>query len=136
MRWNCREKGKCYNETLRPRIEEFAGCFPGKISFSDVDGIVEIGGHFLLLEWKSDGGELRGGQRIMYQNMTAISPRFHVIVVHGHPREMLIESVQVFRGGEAGSVEPCDFSGLFERIEAWAKKAAQRRTRPSARAAA
>ena len=49
MRWNCREKG-CYNETLRPRIEEFAGCFPGIISLSDIDAIVEIGSHFLILE--------------------------------------------------------------------------------------
>lgn len=133
MRWNCREKGKCYNETLRPRIEEFAGCFPGRVSFSDVDGIVELGGYFLLLEWKSDGGTVQGGQRIMYQNMTAESHRFTVIVVNGHPREMTVNSIQVFRRGKAAAVEPCDFEALHARVKAWADEASSRKTRPSNR---
>ncbi len=136
LRWNCKEQGKCYNETLRPKIEEFAGCFPGKVSFSDVDGIVELGGYFLLLEWKSQGGSVQGGQRIMYQNMTALSPKFTVIVVNGHPREMTVQSVQVFRRGQASPIESCTFEQLHERIEAWADEARKRRVRPSKRGAA
>lgn len=136
MRWNCREKGKCYNETLRPRIEEFAGCFPGRISFSDVDGIVEIGGYFLLLEWKSAGGSVQGGQAIMYRNMTALSRKFTVIVVCGHPREMTVETVQIFTGGEAGPVEKLDFGQLCARIQNWADRAKASRIRPSKRESA
>ena len=52
LRWDCGKSG-CFNKILRPRIEEFAGCFPGRISLSDIDGIVEVGGFFLLLEWKA-----------------------------------------------------------------------------------
>ena len=135
IRWDCASDG-CYNKTLRPRIEEFAGCFPGKISMSDVDGVVEIGGRFLFLEWKSKGGAVQGGQRIMFERLTALSPRVTVIVVAGHPREMLVEWVQVFEQGRSREPEPCDFAGLHRRIEAWAQRANLARTRPSQRGAA
>jgi len=130
MRWNCKAQGKCYNLTLRPRIEEFAGCFPGRIGMSDVDGIVEIGGHFLLLEWKAAGGAVTGGQRIMFERLTALSPRITVVVVSGEPREPTVESIQVFRRGVGSLPEPCTFSQLQARIKAWADQAAKRRVRP------
>lgn len=135
IRWDCASNG-CYNKTLRPRIEEFAGCFPGKISMSDVDGVVEIGGRFLFLEWKSKGGAVQGGQRIMFERLTALSPRVTVIVVAGHPREMLVEWVQVFEQGRSREPEACDFEGLHRRIKAWAERANLARIRPSQRSAA
>lgn len=135
IRWDCNASG-CYNRTLRPRIEEFAGCFPGKISMSDVDGVVEIGGRFLFLEWKAKGGAVQGGQRIMFERLTALSPRVTVIVVSGHPREMMVEQVQVFERGQSREPEQCDFDGLHQRITAWASRANLARTRPSARGAA
>lgn len=51
MQWNCERQG-CFNVKKRPKIEMFADCLPRKISFSDIDGIVEINGNLLLLEWK------------------------------------------------------------------------------------
>ena len=135
LRWDC-DKSGCYNATLRPRIEEFAGCFPGRIGMSDVDGVVEIGGRFLFLEWKAAGGSLGTGQRIMFEQLTALSPRMTVIVVSGHPREMTIETVQVFHGGKGAAPEPSDLEGLKARIAAWAGRANLARTRPSKRGAA
>lgn len=138
LRWNC-EKSGCYNETLRPRIEEFAECFPRRIGMSDVDGIVEIGGRFLLLEWKAPGGHVTTGQRIMFERMTAESTdplKFTVIVVCGHPRTLEVESVQVFSHGRAGPVEPVELDGLKARISAWAARAENAKTRPSRRSAA
>lgn len=135
MRWDCAKSG-CYNATLRPRIEEFADCFPGRISMSDVDGVVEIGGRFLFLEWKAAGGSVQTGQRIMFEQLTGLSPKMTVIVVSGHPREMAIETVQVFHGGKAGPAEACDMAGLKARIAAWAQRASMARVRPSKRAAA
>lgn len=138
LRWNC-EKSGCYNQTLRPRIEEFAECFPRRIGMSDVDGIVEIAGRFLLLEWKSAGGAVTTGQRIMFERMTSgnMDPhKFTVIVVSGHPREMQVESVQVFSAGKAGPVEACDLSNLKERIRAWVARAERAKVRPSRRDAA
>jgi hypothetical protein len=48
MRWNC-EKDGCFNVKCRPKIEQFADCFPGRIAVSDIDGIVEINGRLGLL---------------------------------------------------------------------------------------
>ena len=60
MRWDCDTDG-CFNVKRRPKIEMFADCFPRRINFGDVDGLVEIGGRFCLLEWKGQGGALRRG---------------------------------------------------------------------------
>jgi hypothetical protein len=133
LRWNCESSG-CYNTKLRPRIEEFAGCFPGRNAMSDVDGIVEIAGRFLLLEWKARGGSVQIGQRIMFERLTGLSPKITVIVVSGHPREMRIESVQVFHGGKSQPPEVTDFDGLKARVSAWANRASLARVRPSQRA--
>jgi hypothetical protein len=43
LRLDCAAQG-CFNLKRRSNIELFADCFPGRISFGDVDGIVEIGG--------------------------------------------------------------------------------------------
>jgi len=53
MRWDCEKQG-CFNLKKRPKIELFADCFPGAISFGDVDGRVEYKGRFLELEWKPE----------------------------------------------------------------------------------
>lgn len=41
---DCARHG-CFSLKRRPKIELFADCFPGRISFGAVDGIVEIGGN-------------------------------------------------------------------------------------------
>lgn len=44
------------------------GCFGGKISPSDTDGMVERGGHFLYIEAKGSGVGMTRGQEIAIQN--------------------------------------------------------------------
>lgn len=134
LRWNCSDKG-CFRQ-ICPRLGAFDECFPGRIGMSDVDGIVEIAGRFLLLEWKAQGGSVQTGQRIMFERLTALSHKMTVIVVAGHPREMLIESVQVFHGGKAQAAETTDFEGLKARVKSWADRAQMARIRPSKRVAA
>lgn len=126
LRWDCVKSG-CYNKILRPRIEEFADCFPGRIAMSDVDGVVEIAGHFLFLEWKASGGSVSTGQRIMFEHLTKLSHKITVLVVKGHPREMTIEAVQIFHNGRAGAFEICDFDALKTRIRAWTDRASKSR---------
>ena len=137
LRWNCDDKG-CFRQ-ICPKLGAFDNCFPGKIGMSDVDGIVEIAGRFLFLEWKAQGGGVTTGQRIMFEQLTSLSPdpmKVTVIVVGGQPRDMLIETVQVFHSGAGQPVEPCDFDGLKARIKSWADRAQLCRTRPSKRTAA
>ncbi len=127
LRWNCEDKG-CFRQ-LCPMLGAFDSCFPGRIGMSDIDGVVEIAGRFLFLEWKAEGGAVSTGQRIMFERLTALSPRVTVIVVCGHPRDLVIASVQVFHGGKACPAEPCDFNGLKARVAAWAGRALNTRER-------
>ncbi|MDB6151496.1 MAG: hypothetical protein JWQ44_2944 [Chthoniobacter sp.] len=121
LRWNCTDKG-CFRN-LCPRLGVFDTCFPRRIGMSDIDGVVEINGRFLFLEWKSEGGFLGTGQRIMFERMTALSPRMTAIVVCGEPVSMAVRSIQVFRNGKGGAVEPASLAELQRRITAWAAKA-------------
>ena len=88
MRWNCDKRG-CFNVKRRPKIEMFHDCFPGKISFGDVDAIVEINGKGLMLEWKSDTTDLPMGQQIMYRRLTK-TEQLTVIILCGNAETMEI----------------------------------------------
>ena len=137
LRWNCDTKG-CFRQ-LCPKLGAFDDCFPKGLGMSDVDGVIELGGRFLFLEWKAQGGAVSTGQRIMFQQLTSLSADPHkvtVIVVCGHPREMTIETVQVFQAGKSSAPEPTDFEGLKSRISVWARRAEMHRVRPSQRSTA
>jgi hypothetical protein len=47
--WDC-EKKECFNLKRRPKLEIFAACFHGFAAMMDIDGTIEINGHFLFLE--------------------------------------------------------------------------------------
>lgn len=134
LRWNCTDKG-CFR-ILCPKLGAFDDCFPPRIGMSDVDGVVELGGRFLFLEWKAAGGTVQTGQRIMFEQITALSPRVTVIVVSGDPQAMTVWSVQVFHGGKASPADRTDIDGLKARIKAWSDRAQTARVRPSRRVAA
>jgi plastocyanin len=70
MRWDCKQRGQCFNKKKRPKIEAFNDCFPGKIGFGDIDAAVEIEGNELRLEFKPEPVTLDAGQRIAFQRMT------------------------------------------------------------------
>lgn len=86
LRWDCEKQG-CFNELRRPKIEIFADCFPGKINFGDVDGLVEINKKGLFLEWKSEKRNLPTGQRIAHKNLTH-GEKLTTICVVGNPETM------------------------------------------------
>lgn len=37
MRWDCKGGENCYNLKMRPKVEVFAECFPGKVGMTDVE---------------------------------------------------------------------------------------------------
>jgi hypothetical protein len=122
MRWNCEKRG-CYNIKHRPKIEVFHDIWPGKISMSDVDAIVEVSGNFLLLEWKSVAKELPTGQRIMYERMTQ-GARFTVLVVTGDAETMCVSSVSLFYNATRYPKPPrqhwgTDMDGLRKIMSRW-----------------
>lgn len=63
--YECEKKGCYYLHRSDPCM--FDGCFPMDVSMGDVDGLVELGGQFLLTEYKRPGIILKDGQRRMHQ---------------------------------------------------------------------
>ena len=88
MRWCCKKDG-CFNDLRRPKIEVFAVCFPGRINFGDMDGLVEINGYFGMLEWKGKGGVIKLGQRITFERFTRHLGNT-VFVVEGDAKTMKV----------------------------------------------
>ena len=68
-------------------------CFPYGMRISDVDGIFERYGYFLVLETKHPKAEIPGGQRFMHEQLVRTG-LFTVIYIWGE-NEQSIESIEV-----------------------------------------
>jgi hypothetical protein len=119
MRWDCETQG-CFNVKCRPKIEQFCDCFPGKISFGDVDAIVEINGQTLMLEWKSDDRAIKTGQRIMFETLTK-EKTMTVLVVVGNAETMQVEKYLVFFEGRQSKWFDASLLDVKEFIQRWVK---------------
>lgn len=128
LRWNCDERG-CFNKKKRPKIEQFADCFPGRISFGDVDARVEINGQFLELEWKGQRGPIPVGQRLTFDRLIARGD-YTVFVVAGNAETMEIEAVQILRPDTNPRWRETNFEGLHQLIARWATWASEKRKPP------
>lgn len=121
MRYDCAQRGRCYNKVHRPKIEQFAQFLPGRISFGDVDGIVEISGNALMLEWKSAPMPLSIGQSLMYRRITN-GQRFTVLCIAGDAETMEITHRQIyFDGKETKEWLRTSFDGVGGIIDRWVK---------------
>ena len=126
LRWDCLRRG-CFNLKRRPKIEMFAECFPGRINFGDVDGIVEINGNALLLEWKSEAHELPTGQRILYERLTQ-SGLCSAMIIVGDAETMIAIATSIFDRGiryPPHGYEPADLQLIKHRLAAWSRWAAR-----------
>ncbi len=118
MRWDCDKQG-CFNRVCRPKIEVFSECFPGKINFGDIDGIVEINGIGLMLEWKGPNGSLRTAQEIMYKRLTKTG-LLSVLVVIGDAEKMTTEKYCWFYRGKQSTWKPGNIEKVKEQMRSWA----------------
>lgn len=122
MAYNCETQG-CFNLMRRPKIEVFSECFPGRIAMGDVDGIVEINSHGLLLEWKSGDVDLKVGQRIMYSRLTRHA-RLSVIVVQGDAQTMRVSRYAWFAEGILHEWNNATLDDVKQQMRDWARWAA------------
>lgn len=124
LRWDCEKQG-CFNQLKRPKIEVFHGCFPGNINFGDVDGLVEINGHGLLLEWKENNGSIPTGQRITHEKLTKTG-MLTTIVIIGNPEHMTCQKYGFFFKGKFQNYKQGDIEKVKEVIKKWAVWAKKR----------
>ncbi len=126
MRWDCKEHG-CFNWKKRPKIEEFADCLPGNIKFGDIDGIVDINGRALAIEWKGDTvSEIPTGQRIMYERLSR-EGILTVLMLVGDARTMVVLRRALARRGKITTWQPCTLEDAKEYIKRWAEWAGKQR---------
>lgn len=123
LRWDCEKEG-CFNKKQRPKIEEFHACFPGNISMGDLDGIVEISGNALMLEWKALTLDIPVGQSIMYKRLTQ-DGSIAVALVFGNAETMAVQAFAKYVNGEFTTWEDCDLNGVKDRFTKWATWAAR-----------
>lgn len=118
MRWDCHARG-CFNVKKRPKINVFADCFPRRINFGDVDGLVEMSGRFLMLEWKPSAADLSAGQQ---RSLIAFSRQQRgnlVLVVAGDAETMRVHAVRPIWLGRLQAWEETGLDGLKDRIRKW-----------------
>ena len=94
-----------------------AGCFGSeKQKPTDVDGLIERRGNFLLLEAKSPGVELSQGQRILLDHLAKL-PSFTIIVIWGRPGQP--EKLRLIYQGEAYDYPKADLDLLRKITKRW-----------------
>ena len=117
MRWNCDSQG-CFNIKCRPKLEVFSECFPRRINFGDVDGLVELNNSFLMLEWKDKNSSITKGQKFTYIRLSAIN-HSAVIVVNGSAETMRVESFFTFQNGQQKDLQNGTLEDLKTKIRGW-----------------
>ncbi len=118
MNWDCKKDG-CFNVRRRPKFGVFDDCFPRRINFTDVDGLVEIGGHFLMMEWKGDGGSIKKAQHLVFQRFTS-NPMNVVIIVHGDAETMSVQAFGYYFRGKYHEAKTATLSDLKKWLRRWA----------------
>lgn len=111
----CNRDG-CYKDRL-PDWGILDGCFPRGIRPSDVDGVVELNEHLLMLEWKPRNGSLTRGQLLMFQNVTRGSPKVQCLVIYGDlgvPAE-----IELYQRGKRRFRQACDLEFLRWFCQQW-----------------
>lgn len=104
---------------MRKRTERFNSCFPRRISFSDVDSIVEINGFFLALEWKTGNDNLSAGQEQLLERL-ADQSKWSVLVIWTDAQGDITHVRDMYDG--CGRV-PIDETSLSRAFKRWAEKA-------------
>lgn len=124
LKWLCDSDG-CYRESLWDWTP-MNDCFGDSgIRISDVDGIVERNGCFLLLDGKRVN---RQGQRRYSEGQFKLYQRFakhmgHAIVFHGEPPDHVMYVREWLPGGEFIPERECDLEQLKKLITAWFERA-------------
>ena len=117
IRWNC-EKDGCFNIKRRPKIEQFADCFPGRINFGDIDGLVEMNHKGLFLEWKGYVGSLPKGQQITHERLTA-DGRLSTLCVVGDAETMECTHYGFFFKGKWHDYKEASLEDIKQFIKRW-----------------
>ena len=122
--WNCRGGLDCFVKKRILKLDVFADCLPGNMSFGDMDGYVEIGGRLCVLEWKDTDSltPIPEAQEIAFCKLTKDTGNV-AFVVWGHAKTMQATCYKRYKDGEAGGVIIGGLDQLKEHIKKWVEYA-------------
>lgn len=120
LRHTCAADG-CYMDTLWD-WSPYNGVFADTgIHISDIDGLVERNGQFLVLDGKRPGRDgsraMKNGQTRAYLAMARIG--IHVIVMHGQPPATVTHVRQWRPGGEYVPEVPATLADVVDIVASW-----------------
>lgn len=93
------------------------GCFGHtRVRPTDIDGLVERNGQFLLLEGKSPGKSVPTGQEIIFRRLLKTGI-FTIIVIWGIPDTP--ESLKLFYRTSVKTIEPATLADLRAAVHSW-----------------
>lgn len=114
--WSCQKHG-CFKDNL-PDWGWLDSAFPGKCRVGDIDGMVEMYGRHLFLEWKPEGKPLHKGQEIALRRLTQNS-RSVALVLFGDARLSVVRSLQLIQNGEVGPIVAATNEDVFDFCHDW-----------------
>lgn len=120
----CHETGFCFMESNHPALEDFDDDLPGKCQYTDIDGMVESCGFFLISEFKKSIDPQidhipKGGQRLALERLTKLSPKISVWLIEGDSPRRQCTRMRVLRNGIWGEWESVDWLELKARHARW-----------------
>jgi hypothetical protein len=109
-----------------PRVYGFLrGAFPRNILPTDIDGEVEINGHFLRLEFKHEkclrDGRIPRGQAMCFRSLLETG-RFTIFYA-GHNSMGEVTCLQIWTSNNIKVLDPCDMARFYLACANWAKYA-------------
>lgn len=126
FRYDCQQRG-CYIDLL-PSWDDLIEVFPRHIRPTDVDGMVEINGHILILEEKTQGKPLDNGQR---RALKALTERPHTTVVVFRPGSVSdLEVLILANGATPEGYQRVSRDWFRGWLRAWARAADQTQLGP------
>jgi hypothetical protein len=121
MAWDCEDGKNCFNLKMRPKFHHFADCFPGKGNFTDVDGIIEMRGKVLMLEWKRRANDIPLAQEIMFRRLAKFYG-FKVVCVAGDAELMTVTDHRIISPYEVQEEwQPSTFPRVWDIFHGWAQ---------------
>jgi len=127
------ERGKIRGREYATQVKDFTGLRWGKITPTDIDGLIDFGGKFIVVfELKYIGTEMPHGQRLALERLSdgSKTPMLVLVATHNTPPEedIKVHAATVIEwrwNGKWG--KPLKTISLYDSIESARKRHAQRR---------
>ena len=82
--YDCEAGGNCFMQRHMYDFTSLNNLVPGYNRFTDIDGVLDLAGKILFLEFKAESYELRGVQQQLHKNLTEKEGQSSLIVWRNH----------------------------------------------------